>query len=56
LTSWKNSKAGRKSATTIPSVVATETSAQRARRALITASPHRFRGGARVSDSARVAN
>src|SRR6266480_4501807 len=44
-----------KSAATIPRVVATETSAQRARTPLITVSPHRLRGGARLSVAAGVA-
>ena len=39
----------------MPTVVATETSAQAASAALMTTSPHRLRGGARDSDSARVA-
>ena len=38
-TSPKNSNAGRKSATTIPTVVATEISAQTPRRTLTTSSP-----------------
>jgi hypothetical protein len=40
--SWKNSNAGTKSATTIPTVVATETNAHRARSALTTSSPQRL--------------
>jgi hypothetical protein len=39
----KNSKAGRKSATTMPTVVATDTKAQRARMPLTTSSPQRLR-------------
>src|SRR5687768_14505467 len=40
---WKNSKAGTNSAITIPTVVATEMSAQRARTPLTTSSPSRRR-------------
>jgi hypothetical protein len=39
----KNSNAGTKSATTIPTVVATDTKAQRARTTLTTSSPQRLR-------------
>jgi hypothetical protein len=42
-TSWKNSNAGTNSAMTIPTVVATETKAQRARTTLTTSSPQRRR-------------
>ena len=42
-TSWKNSNAGTKSAITIPTVVATEISAQTARTPLTTSSPYRLR-------------
>ena len=41
--SWKNSKAGANSAITIPTVVATEMSAQRPRTTLMTSSPYRLR-------------
>ena len=42
-TSWKNSNAGTKSAITIPTVVATEISAQMPRATLTTSSPYRLR-------------
>jgi hypothetical protein len=48
-TSWKNSNAGTKSATTIPTVVATEMRAQTARTPLTTSSPTRLRSARSLS-------
>ena len=53
-TSWKNSIAGRKSAITIPTVVATEISAQTARTTLTTSSPIRLRRARRTGPAPAV--
>src|SRR5215207_3199165 len=57
-TSRKNSIAGSNSATTMPTVVATDTNAQRARTTLTTSSPQRLREARSLSGAmaSRVAN